>query len=658
MHAYGERFGNPTMTGLRRIARSVVAVIAPVTLVVSLCVMLQMAIGGPVLWRAGDLTILRSSHFRDPLVFGLLAAAAMLRLFRPCWFERIVRLLNPIGWGLSILLAMTLFHGLSGRHTIHGDGKEYILQAQSIAFDGTLLINTGTRRDYWNQTNPYGIELGDTRQAAESLSEASQAGGGFGGLYPDRFGDYRYYHYWAYSAVVAPVYLLLHLLDGSGNLEYLSFRVVNVCLLLAFFLLAFRESPHWPALAILFLLLFSPLIPYCDWQHPELFCLTLVFAAFFLATHPKGSLASAPLLGLAASMNPPILLFLPSLALVTIRPLDLRQPRPLWKLAASYMIGTVIGLSSSMYFFYYFGTPNVIAQIGLASLRYASVSRALDIFFSPLVGAFFFFPALLLLHPACVRRGNWINVLVSAACVFLAAWFASATSNLNSAQVGTVRYATWLLAPLWYTLFRHIPARFSLSLGGVAMGTALALSTAMVFVFKYDRLLRKDIVPFGGAWRAQPEVAAMVRMLPYESDAEIVVENILGYELVHPTRFRDVYIWDLGADHYLWLFSERALMRQHPVVLQTTEPNAFRVRAKPTQRVNCNMDGNIATLQVTDPPPEMRIHPVLGKYLLLRSRGRITQILKNQLFHIRSDGIEQVDAFDQEHRFHPNSAKE
>jgi hypothetical protein len=563
-------------------------------------------------------------------------------------FARIAGLLKLRGGVFTILLGVVLLCGLSGQHIIHGDGREYILQTQAIVFDGTLKIDTDARRDYWNESNPYGIELGDVRPPAKHLTEATQAGGGFGGLYPDRFGQYRYYHFWTYSAVVAPVYVLFHHIDRSGSLEYFSFRFVNVCLLLVFFLMAFREGPHWPTIVILALLLFSPLIPYCDWQHPELFCMTFVFGAFLLATRQQGALAAPLVLGLAASMSPPILLFFPALIVSTMRSTDVGRVRAFWKLAACYVSGGLIALSASAYYFYYFGTPNVIAHIGLASLHNASVSRSLDVFVSPFVGVLFFFPMALLLLPASVTRKSWIEVVSVTVCVFLATWLCTATSNLNAGQVGTVRYATWLLAPIWYVLFRHIPTRYSLSLRGWTLSIATGLSVLAVVSLKTYRLLDKDIRRFGGAWRAQPEVATLVRILPFESDAEIVVENILGKELARPSMFRDVYMWDLRHDKYLWVFPERSLEQHRPVIFWTSEPDEILFRAIPTQEVDWTVKGNLVTVRLADTLPRMKIHPVLGRYLTLRSKGRITRILKNHSFRIRSDHVEQVDALDEE----------
>ena len=143
----------------------------------------------------------------------------------------------------------------------------------------------------------------------------------------------------------------------------------------------------------------------------------------------------------------------------------------------------------------------------------------------------------------------------------------------------------------------------------------------------------------------------MMRALPYyNGDAEVIVENIMGKELPNASRFKDIYVWDLGRDNYLWILSESAIARRHPLIFQTEVPQKISVTISPQQPVQVLVEGNIIRVELADPPPRMYRHPVLGNYLVLRSRGRITKILKNQRFIIRSDIVEQVDSLDENGR--------
>jgi hypothetical protein len=257
------------MTGSRSVPRILVVLFAFAVFARSVATIPAVILQGRVQWQLGEFTVFRTSHIGPSLAFAVLSLLAVTRILLRRWYDRFVGLRRrPRPCLLALLIAAAGYAALTGPNTLHGDGCEYILQTQGIVFDRTLTIRPEARKDYWNRTNPYGVRRGGTRPPAKVLSESSQSGGGFGGLYPDRFGNYRYYHFRAYSAAVAPVYIPFHLLDSSGSLEYLSFRFVNVCLLLGFFFLAYRQRPQWTTLAILGFLLFSPLVPYCEWQHP------------------------------------------------------------------------------------------------------------------------------------------------------------------------------------------------------------------------------------------------------------------------------------------------------------------------------------------------------------------------------------------------------
>ena len=162
----------------------------------------------------------------------------------------------------ACLLVYTAILVFRGGHAIHGDGVEYILQTQSIALHGKIRIEDADLREHWNRTNPYGFTLQPPRTPAPSGGRV-QAGGHWGGLYADNRGDYRYYHFWAYSLAAAPIYLLLHAVAGAP-FEYHAFRILNGLLLLAMFAVVWRRSRSWTALTLMALMLYSPLVPYTD----------------------------------------------------------------------------------------------------------------------------------------------------------------------------------------------------------------------------------------------------------------------------------------------------------------------------------------------------------------------------------------------------------
>ena len=546
----------------------------------------------------------------------------------------------------TFIIIMLAYYSLSVKKNLYGDGKEYILQTQSIVFDHSIKIDTTTRKEYWNKTNPYGVRLWQTAPpVSTNLTEQSQARGGFGGLYPDRFGNYRYYHYWLYSAIVSPLYYAFHIVDSTGHLEYLSFRVINLFLLILFFCIAFKMNQKLTTLITLLLLLCTPFIPYSNWQHPEIFCFTLIFIAFSIVTNKKLKVLSPICLGMAASMNAPIVLFFPALLIIDLKNVGSWKIRPICKLVLGYAIGAIIALSPLVYYLYYFNIPNIIAHIGLASIDNASISRVFDIFFNPCIGAIFFFPMLFLLLPTCIKKDNWLIFILLSISVFAATWLASSTANFNAGQIGTVRYTIWLLAPLWYFLFKNIPESFIIKPRGYIVAAGLILNIIFIIYFKTYKFVGSDIKRFSGTQRAQTEVGNIFRVSGYTGDLEILVENIVGKELAHPSRFDDVYVWDLGHDSYIWVFPESTIQNDLPIVFISKETEKVKFEASPKQIINFDIKDHFITLNLSKESIKMHNHPVFGNYLIIKSKGNVSTILRNQSYKTRSNKIKQVEKF-------------
>ncbi len=546
----------------------------------------------------------------------------------------------------AFVLLTLAYQSLFGKNILYGDGIEYILQTQSIVFDHSIKIDTAARKEYWNETNPYGVRLWQTAPpVSTNLTEQSQARGGFGGLYPDRFGNYRYYHYWLYSAIVSPVYYVFHVFSSSGTLEYLSFRFINCSLLMLFLLFSFKMSPYSTTLITLFLLLFTPLIPYSSWQHPEIFCFALIFIAFSILENKKISILSPILLGLAASMNAPIILFFPVLFIINFKNVGSMQVRPICKLLAAYAIGSIIAISPLIYYIYYFNTPNVIAHIGLASIENASISRVIDLFINPCIGAIIFFPMLFFILPSCLKKDNWLIFSLIFTSVIAASWLATSTSNFNSGQIGTVRYIAWLLAPLWYFLFKNIPKSFAVKPEGYIAASGLILSILFIIYFKTYKISCSETVPFAGTKRARQEVANIFRISGYLGDPEILAENILGKEIADPSHFNSVYLWDLGQNSYIWIFPECTIKKTLPLIFISNTPEKVKFNLSPKQIIDFDIKDHFITVNLYNNRVKMHNHPVFGNYLIIKSKGEVSTILRNQPYRTRSDRINQVQKF-------------
>lgn len=485
---------------------------------------------------------------------------------------------QPPRWLFGAWLLLAVWLATREPPQLRGDGREYILQTQAIALRGALAIDTAAARTYWNRTNPFGVELEATRPPARELREEYQAGGGFGGLYPDRCGNYRFCHFWGYSLAVAPLYGLLHL-AGRGAAEYHAFRWMNLFFFLLPFWLAWRRAPRWPVLAVSLLALATPLPAYVSWPHPELFCFGLTTAALLLAAQPRARLVSALLLAVSATQNLPLLLFFPLHLLVALQrrwPSTWRQCVPL---AASYLPAVLLVAATLLWTHHCFGVFNVITGAGMARGSYASWTGVAAICGGPLIGALWYYPMCFLLLPAGARRSDAALLAATALAVAAAAWLCTTTANFNSDQAGAWRYTAWLLATCWFLLLTPAaPVRRLLLVGGLAASLAI---TGLHHLGGFSRSRARQDQQH---WRA---AAALYRTLHWSDDLEVLAETIMGCELAVPSAFDGVYVWNLGPRDAVWLVSRRWA------------------------------DANPAELDKVAPGAVWRRHPIYGDFLLV-----------------------------------------
>ncbi len=527
--------------------------------------------------------------------------------------------LSPFFYLLLMLVAVTAFRRA---WMIQGDGFEYATQTQAIALHGRLSIDPELARRDWAR----GGLIKDVPEPLPPVDKPFHHQYPFGGLYRDLRGDYRYYHFWGYSLAVAPLYMLLRLLSPSPWPEILSFRLMNLVFLFVPLLLAWRRRPGLPLLLMVFLLLVSPLTPYVDWQHPELYCFFLVFTAFWTAARPSWSLVSPLLLGLAAAQNVPILFFFPALGLWTARSAAEARGGAPRLVPAAYALGLFLAAIPLLHAKHFFGVWSPLAATGQARLAYASLARTADIFLHPMIGAVWFFPAVFFFIPAWWRRRRAAATAAVLAGMAAAAWLSGATVNLNAAQIGATRYAVWLATPLafflletdWEAVLRRRAGRL-LFAGGLA---AVLLTIAF---FRTEMLPLRDSVHLVNTQRANSRTAMIYRLLPwYTGDIEVLAENLTHAEFLIPRHFDGVYIWNLGRGESLWVVSRRAVTRGRGLFWETGGA-APAWRAYPPARVFVPFAGGLR-LDRAAVTRYLR-HPVLGDYLVVRAEAEARRVV-------------------------------
>jgi hypothetical protein len=621
-----------------RFLRPAGAVLSGVLFLAGVTALLVVSLRGGYDIRTGTVLDVLSTHrlFR-PLAVSLLALLGLCAAWRPRETRRAVTRLSWKSWLFVFGLWYVVWHTIPAPPDLHGDGLEYIIQTQSIVFDRSLRIDTEKRRAYWNRTNPYGVELTAARPPADELSQEAQAGGGFGGLYPDRRGNYRYYHFWLYSLAVAPLYALFHLLIPGGTLEYQAFRVMNMLFLCLPFMLVWRRARTWPVLLIGVFAVVTPLTGYTAWQHPELFCFCLVFCAFLAAIHSRITWWAPVLLGTAAAQNPPIVLFFIPLIYLMFQ-YDKRL-RPQSKALAT-AVGLLLAGAPTLYALYWFHVPNVIRAVGLADFSCASWARVTHFFFSPMIGAVWAFPVCFAALPSCIRKKSWLPLLLITGAVVAGAYVCTSTRNFNSSQIWALRYAVWVLAPLWFAItfpdWQNI--RFNGNARSMCLAGELLLALACVQFFWAWPLGEKDFRGFLGCGRSGIGVNRLLWHMHYPEDPEVFAENVMARELKRPEQFNDIYCWQIDDRRYIGLAAGTALEKN--ISLSMTVTGKVSLTASPPNALVLNISGQNVQKITHGPDTNLLAHPRWGGYARFRVSGDIDTLQPAPHVLIRPDTLD------------------
>lgn len=507
-----------------------------------------------------------------------------------------------------------------------GDGREYVIQTQSIVFDRSLAIDPNRRTNYWNATNPYGVILREERheklQPSRSLTESSQYGGGYGSLYPDRQGLLYFAHPWAYSLSVAPVYAVLHAIAGAP-LEYQAFRVANVALLFFTLLALWKIHPTLRGASFIALLLTSPITPHLQWAHAEIFCLACVLASFALITSPRFRALSPILLGVGAAQNIPIILFYPLHGWMIAQLADIKDWR---RYLPRYLFGAALPLGMMWFYYAHFGVPNIISGLGQADISNITFRRLMSVLLSPQIGVWWYYPAAwfgALVSWRCGVRRDVLLTIVSCAAV---ATVSCATNNINSAQLSAPRYAVWFLAPLYFlpfwSAFRAREARTALVSWLVKAGAVVA-ATILAWLHTFT-LLKGPSLEFLSTHRATPRVAALYSWSHFSDDVEPLVENIVGAELRAPHEMRGVYIWNLTSSSSMWIVTKRAAQTRSLITVTGNTEVLRHSTGIQSAFITKSLDGDQAVLALRD-DGEFDRNPHWGGYRIIWVDGNVAK---------------------------------
>lgn len=384
-----------------------------------------------------------------------------------------------------------------------GDGAEYLLCASAFSSHYSPDMRTEDVRVF-DKSDPNFRENQKTLGTWYRLKNGVGYGGGFvraldGTMYS--------WHFWLYSAFVAPFLSVTQWLDISPLYACVLCNWVFVLVTLTYMAFSWKASKlQKQVLLILFLL--NGTSYYIWWTHPEVFTASLILLALMLASDKKFGFAMFAS-GLAATQNPPViftLLFIAALSFIEgyHKNIDKLSILSLLKITRIntilFFLALIIALSPVIFFMATLGVPNPISETDFVDSSLISLSRLQSLYFdlnlgmiTAQPGVFFGVVALQYLIVTSMFKSKQITTVLSQNKFLLSGILLSiimalpslSTQNWNHGLSVFSRYAYWLSIPIIFGLVT--------SLGSLKRRTSIIISVTII-------MLQTFTVAYYGFW--------------------------------------------------------------------------------------------------------------------------------------------------------------
>lgn len=354
-----------------------------------------------------------------------------------------------------------------------GDGIEYILTTEAWFNHGTPNIKESDyqsfKRDFikhqsWHTNYKAGAfdEVGRFLNENKSIDTHSttakpRARKEFGGFYRNEEGHVYGYHFVFYSLVNVPA----RLFTSAFNIHPIHTFFYTHLLAWLFFisLLMFQKKTVWIESICLFLgVFFSGAFYYAMWTHPELITVVLLSSSLVFLRQNKPHFALL-LCALSTLQNQPILFLLLWMFFYIWR-----QQKFKIRSVLIYFPYLLIVFLPSIYFYFLFGTTNLIKDAGFLSFDNLSFNRVLGFFFDWNqgmvlgLGLFLFLYMFLLLQRAyklyvTKTFDAWDLLPFIVLCMTL---LVATMNNWNHGMAIINRYAVWISIPVYFHVLHLI----------------------------------------------------------------------------------------------------------------------------------------------------------------------------------------------------------
>jgi hypothetical protein len=344
-----------------------------------------------------------------------------------------------------------------------GDGYEYSLILQAFYNHFTPDIRLRDIQSLKEIIDEYPISL-YAQERLQIIANGIQnhAEIPFVGIYRSDKGMYFFYHFWFYSLVNVPAKIFLSLF----NLNPLkAFQVTNALLITAAttYLLLLSKQPLFTKFTLTIFFLLGCNIFYLQWPHPEVYTASLLIISTCALVDDRYSLAIL-MSSLAALQNPSVVL-IGSLVIITFilknygwQPKILLEKKVIRQIINLSLL-VAIGLIPYIFYYYHFGTFNLIVASGFINKSLIGLPRFTSMIFDLNQGIIVGFPGILggiiflliwRLYSCFLTRKylifDWSDVLIVASILIIIPTLAQ--TNWNSGQAFLNRYAVWVTVPL------------------------------------------------------------------------------------------------------------------------------------------------------------------------------------------------------------------
>ncbi|MCL5745255.1 MAG: hypothetical protein M1541_15235 [Acidobacteria bacterium] len=288
-----------------------------------------------------------------------------LRSRRSAPVSSVAAVLNFIA-GLILLVLV-----LGWEPRINGDAHEYLLVQEAIANHGSPDIRLADAQHVKELYRDHPAAEVFVPEFAESEKNIREIRDSYHGVYRASSGRYYSFHFWFYALLSTPAKLALRL---AGADELKAYQLLNALLLIfaTTYLLLWCRLPEWMRLALAAVLPFTGMLYYLRWPSPEIFSATglLLCCVFFLERRYGLSIGAAVL---ASFQNQPIALIVPMILICSVYSVYVRERS--WKALIGDGVAAACCLIPSAFYWIVFGTPSLIASLGLTDPKLVSLHR-------------------------------------------------------------------------------------------------------------------------------------------------------------------------------------------------------------------------------------------------------------------------------------------